>query len=64
MSRRVLGNAGGQRLAAGDHVKLLYEEPVEGILVQSGRSGHGHIMRARSDKTSPDKYPIIAQMRT
>ena len=64
MSQRVIGNADGQRLAAGDHVKLLDEEPVEGIVVQPGRSGHGRIMRAQSDKTSPDKYPIIAQMRT
>ena len=55
--KRVIGHAGGQRLAAGDHVKLLDEEPVEGIVVQPGRSGHGRIMRAQSDKTSPDKYP-------
>ena len=63
MSQRVIGNASGQRLAAGDQVKLLDEKPVEGIVVQLGRSGHGRIMRARSDKTSPDKYPMSAQMR-
>jgi hypothetical protein len=28
-------------------------------VVQPGRSGHGRIMRVRSDKTSPDKYPIV-----
>jgi len=64
VSQRVIGNPGDQCLAAGDHVKLLDEKPVEGIVVQPGRSGHGRIMRARSDKTSPDKYPIGAQMRT
>jgi hypothetical protein len=58
VSQRVIGNADGQRLAAGDHVKLLDEKPVEGIVVQPGRLGHGRMMRARSDKTSPDKYPI------
>src|SRR5438067_1950236 len=34
--QRVIGNAGGQRLAAGDHVKLLDETPVEGIVIQPG----------------------------
>jgi hypothetical protein len=63
MSQRVIGNAGGQRLAAGDDVKLPDEKPVEGIVVQPGRSGHGRIMRAWSDKTPPDKCPISAQMR-
>jgi hypothetical protein len=47
VSQRVIGNAGGQRLAAGDYVELLDEKPVEGIVVQPGRSGHGRIMRAR-----------------
>jgi hypothetical protein len=31
-------------------------------MVQPGRSGHGRIMRAGSDKTSPDKYLISSQM--
>jgi hypothetical protein len=50
-AQRVIGNASGQRLAAGDHVKLPDEKPVEGIVVQPGRSGHGRIMRPRSVKT-------------
>jgi len=61
---RVIGDAGGQRLAARDHVKLPDEKPVEGIVVQPGRSGHGRMMQARSDKTSPDKHPASTQMRT
>ena len=52
----------GKRLGARDHVKLLDKEPVEGIAVQPGSSGHGRMMGARSDKGLLHKAPISSQM--
>ena len=48
---------------AGGHPGCTVQPDEICVATLPGRSGHGRIMRARSDKTSPDKYPISAQMR-
>jgi hypothetical protein len=46
----VPGQAGAQRLPTGDEVKLLAQDPVERIPVESGRWGHADMMPTVSDK--------------
>src|SRR5271154_4833524 len=50
MPQRVLGQADGYRLLAGDHVKLVVERAGERIPVNSSRWSHARIMALGSDK--------------
>jgi hypothetical protein len=56
--QRVVGSADGDRLLSRYHVKLLDEEPVEGIVIQPGRSGHTRMMRSGCDKILGNKRAL------
>jgi hypothetical protein len=55
MPQRVLGQADGYRLLAGDYVKLAVERTGERIPVNSGRWRHTRIMALGSDKPAASR---------
>jgi hypothetical protein len=64
---RAAGKPGGRHLMARDDAKLFRQDPVEGIRNGPRGSGHGDIMRLRSDKTlsrtgrALHKLPVLAE---
>jgi hypothetical protein len=57
--QRTVRQPGGRHLTARDDAKLVKEDPVEGIRNGSRGSGHGDIMRLRSDKTLSHRCRIL-----